>query len=186
MKTKQSKNTESNQETNNHHIIIRHFKTKNDKIDYNKCYDEAKPYVKFIKTYVEKYGIYEIELRTSSYERTLMTSLIIYITLKDYLPHLVIEKPKIYKYLERQTNKLKQKEVINHFKKHNLTNNKLVINITHSSIYLKVFTGLIMGLSEENIDIDKLIQERHIHSHSLSYLTDINDEVKYSFNIKME
>ena len=49
--------------TGNHHIIIRHFKTKNDKINYSKCYDESKPYIKFIKSYIEKNNIKEIEFQ---------------------------------------------------------------------------------------------------------------------------
>ena len=185
---KSNPNTHPHDNTNeNHHIIIRHFKTKNDKIDYTKCYDEAIPYIKFIKAYIEKNNITEIEFNTSTYDRTLMTSLILFIELSDSLDHNYnITKPVSNKYLERQTNHMKQQSIVNHFKSKYKTKGKLIISVTHSSIYLKVFTGLIIGMNESDVDIDSIIEEKHIHSHSLSYLTDRGDEVKYGFNIKME
>ncbi len=185
-KPKSIPNTHSNTEEN-HHIIIRHFKTKNDKIDYTKCYEEAIPYIKFIKSYIEKNNITEIEFNTSIYDRTLMTSLILFIELSESVgDKYYIKKPVVSKYLERQTNHIKQQNVINYFKSKYKTKGKLIISITHSSIYLKVFTGLIIGMNNDNVDIDTIVQEKHIHSHSLSYLTDKGDEVKYGFNIKME
>ncbi len=187
-KPKSIPNTQSNNNTEeNHHIIIRHFKTKNDKIDYTKCYDEAIPYIKFIKAYIEKNNITEIEFNTSLYDRTLMTSLILFIELSDSVGNNYdITKPVVSKYLERQTNHLKQQNVVNHFKSKYKTKGKLIISVTHSSIYLKVFTGLITGMNGDKVDIDSIAKEKHIHSHSLSYLTDKGDEVKYGFNIKME
>ncbi len=187
-KPKSIPNTQSNNNTEeNHHIIIRHFKTKNDKIDYTKCYDEAIPYIKFIKAYIEKNNITEIEFNTSLYDRTLMTSLILFIELSDSVGNNYdITKPVASKYLERQTNHLKQQGVVNHFKSKYKTKGKLIISVTHSSIYLKVFTGLITGMNGDKVDIDSIAKEKHIHSHSLSYLTDKGDEVKYGFNIKME
>ncbi len=187
-KSKSIPNTQSNNNTEeNHHIIIRHFKTKNDKIDYTKCYDEAIPYIKFIKAYIEKNNITEIEFNTSLYDRTLMTSLILFIELSDSVGNNYdITKPVVSKYLERQTNHLKQQNVVNHFKSKYKTKGKLIISVTHSSIYLKVFTGLITGMNGDKVDIDSIAKEKHIHSHSLSYLTDKGDEVKYGFNIKME
>ena len=41
-------------------------------------------------------------------------------------------------------------------------------------------------MNGDKVDIDSIAKEKHIHSHSLSYLTDKGDEVKYGFNIKME
>jgi hypothetical protein len=188
VKSKSHPNTHTNSNTNeNHHIIIRHFKTKNDKIDYTKCYEEAIPYIKFIKAYIEKNNITEIEFNTSTYDRTLMTSLILFIELSYSLGNNYnIAKPIVNKYLERQTNHMKQQVVVNHFKSKYKTKGKLIISVTHSSIYLKVFTGLIIGMNEGDVDIDSIAEEKHIHSHSLSYLTDGGDEVKYGFNIKME
>ena len=181
-------NIHSHSNTNeNHHIIIRHFKTKNDKIDYTKCYNEAIPFIKFIKAYIDKNNIKEIEFNTSIYDRTLMTALILFIELSDSLGHnYYIKKPVSSKYLERQTNQMKQQVIVNHFKSKYKTKGKLIISVTHSSIYLKVFTGLIIGMNEDDVDIDSIAQEKHIHSYSLSYLTDKGDEVKYGFNIKMD
>ena len=44
-------NMKSKDNVNNHHVIIRHFKTRNDKINYSRCYDEATPYIDFLKSY---------------------------------------------------------------------------------------------------------------------------------------
>ena len=183
--TKKSKDLDNI--NHNHHIIIRHFKTKNDKLNYSKSYNEAVPYINFLKSYIEKYNINEVIIYTSSYERTLMTSLIIYIELKEILNHKIyIQKPVLNKYLERQTNKTKHQSIVNHFKSAYNSKGVLVINITHSSIYLKVFHGLLQGMNNEDLDINKIVDDTHIHSHSLSFLTDISSEVKYGFNIKME
>lgn len=180
-------NIKSNDNVNNHHIIIRHFKTKNDKINYSRCYEEATLYINFLKLYIEKYDINEIEIETSSYERTLMTSLIIYIELQEQLNNKIhIHKPKLNKYLERQTDKTKQQSILNYFKSYSNTKGKLIIKITHSSIYLKIFHGLLQGINNKEINIKKITDNTHIHSHSLSFITDIGDEIKYAFNIKME
>ena len=118
-----------------------------------------------------------------------MTSLIIYIELKDQLNYKIhIHKPNLNKYLERQTDKTKQQSILNHFKSDSNTNTKgkLIIKITHSSVYLKIFHGLLQGINKKDINIKKITDNTHIHSHSLSFITDINNEVKYAFNIKME
>jgi hypothetical protein len=173
-----------NQELN-HHIIIRHFKTHNNRIDYTNSYKEAIPYVNFIKKYVSKFGIKEIEIRTSPLERTLMTSLILYIKLKD-TEGLNIHKPRINKYLERDPTKSKQEVLMKHFKSNYKTDNKLIISITHSSVYARIFLGLMSGMSKEIINMKDLTKEKKIHAHSLSFLTDINNEIKYGFNILMD
>lgn len=169
----------------NHHIIIRHFKTKDDKINYSKCYLEAIPYIKFIKSYINKYNIQEVEIYTSSYDRTLITSLILYIELNELFENIIIQKPVLNKNLDREVNSLKHQLIINNFKSNYKTKGKLHINITHSSVYLKVFSGLLMGMND-NVDINKVINDTYIHTHSLSYLSDLDKEVKYGFNIKME
>lgn len=169
----------------NHHIIIRHFKTHNNKIDYTNSYKEALPYINFIKKYISKFGINEIEIRTSPLERTLITSLILYIKIKD-IEGINIHKPRINKYLERDPSKERQDSILKHFKSNYKTENKLIINITHSSVYSRVFTSLMSGMSKETIHLKDITNEKKIHAHSLSFLTDINNEVKYGFNLLME
>lgn len=169
----------------NHQILIRHFKTKDDKINYSKCYLESIPYIKFIKSYIDKYNIHEVEIHTSSYERTLITALILYIELSELFKNITVQKPVLNKFLDRQINSLKHPVILNNFKCNYKTKGKLFINITHSSIYIKVFSGLLLGMNE-NVDINKVINDTYIHTHSLSYLSDLDKEVKYGYNFKME
>lgn len=172
-------------EEKNHHIIIRHFKTHNNRIDYTNSYKEANPYINFIKKYINKFGIKDIEIYTSSLERTLMTSLILYIKIKD-IDGINIHKPRINKYLERDPSKQKQDLILKHFKSNYKTQNKLVINITHSSVYSRVFTSLMSGMNDENVNLKEITNDRTIYAHSLSFLTDIGSDIKYGFNLLME
>jgi len=172
-------------EENNHHIIIRHFRTHNNKIDYTNSYKEAIPYINFIKRYINKFGIKDIEIRTSPLERTLITSLILYVKFKD-MEGINIHKPRINKYLERDPSKQKQDLILKHFKSNYKTQNKLVINVTHSSVYSRVFTSLMSGMNDENVNLKDITSNRKIHAHTLSFLTDIGSDIKYGFNLLME
>lgn len=172
-------------EEKNHHIIIRHFKTYNNRIDYINSYKEAIPYINFIKKYINKFRIKDIEIYTSSLERTLITSLILYIKIKD-IDGINIHKPRINKYLERDPSKQKQDLILKYFKSNYKTQNKLVINITHSSVYSKVFIALMSGMNDENVNLKEITNDRRIHAHSLSFLTDIGSDIKYGFNLLME
>jgi hypothetical protein len=179
-----TQNPKPNQEQN-HHIIIRHFKTHNNKIDYTNSYKESIPYINFIKKYISKFNINEIEIRTSPLERTLITSLILYIKIKD-MEGINVHKPRINRYLERDPSKQRVESILKHFKSNYKTGNKLVINITHSSVYSRVFTSLMTGMSSENVNLKDISNEKKIHAHSLSFLTDTGSEIKYGFNLLME
>ncbi len=196
-KNKDNKNKDSKNKDNkitkekikynpNHQIVIRHFKTEsNERIDYTHSYKEAEPYINFIKKYISKFGIKEIDIKTSPLERTLMTSLILYIKLSDIVG-LTVHKPRIEKYLERDPSKNKLDQTFKKFKNDYKTDGKLVINITHSSVYSTVFLGLMSGMNNENTKLSDITNNKKIHHHSLSFLADIDSEVKYGFNILME
>jgi hypothetical protein len=175
-------------ELNNHQIIIRHFKTHHNKINYSNSYKEAVPYINFINKYINKYNITDIEIITSPLERTLMTSLIIYIKLCD-TNNIKIHKPKISKYLERDPSKERNNSIKKYFNKNYKSAGNLVLNITHSSIYSTVFTGIISGMNDninDKINIDDIVKNKKISEHSLSFINDCNNKIKYGFNLKME
>lgn len=180
-----NKTPSNNKSEQNHQLIIRHFKTLNNKIDYTNSYKEAIPYINFIKKYINKFGIKEIEIRTSPLERTLITSLILYIKIKD-IEGITVHKPRINKYLERDPSKKRQESINKYFKSNYKTENKLIINVTHSSVYAKVFTSLMSGMSTDEINLKDISNEKRIHAHSLSFLTDIGSDIKYGFNLLME
>lgn len=184
-KTKSTKPKSKSKSNMNHQMVIRHFKTHHNRINYPQSYKEAIPYINFIKKYMEKFSLKEIVIKTSPIERTLMTSLILYIKLKE-LDIYDINKPIIDKNLERDPTKEKKDNIINHYKKNYDSGEKLVINVTHSSVYSNLFVGLMSGMNEADIKLKDISDEKRIHAHSLSFLTDYKDEVKYGFNILME
>ena len=42
------------------------------------------------------------------------------------------------------------------------------------------------GMSTDEINLKDISNEKRIHSHSLSFLTDIGSDIKYGFNLLME
>jgi hypothetical protein len=174
-------NNNIKQEDNNHQIIIRHFKTHNNKINYKDSYDEATPYINFITKYIKKYGIKKIKIKTSPIERTLLTALVLYIKIKD-IENISVSKPVIDENLVRDPLQKNKDSIIKYYKKNYKTKSRLVINITHSSTYPQVFTGLMQGMNIYN----NITNIAKIHTHSLSYITDYNNKKKYGYNYKME
>lgn len=166
---------------NIHHILIRHFKTKNEQIDYNNSYDEAEPYVKFILNYVKKYHINEISILSSSAERTLLTGLVLFIKLEQdqHLKNIIIEKPKIDEKLFRDPTHSNVENTQDYYKNYSdFSNNKLIIHITHSSVYRVIFEGILSTFEDNQEVIKKITRERRIHSNSLSYINNIKKNNK--------
>ena len=168
-------------------IIIRHFKTQNNKIDYKNSYEEAKPYILFIKKYVEQNNIKEIDIYTSPQERTLITSLVIHMYLRD-LKNIVIHKPRINEHLNRDPLKRKIDSLLQYFSSHIKTNeNKLTINVTHSSVYSTIFVGLLCGTNNEcSHKYDSMYVKKKIHEHSLSWIKSNTNKNDFDFNMRME
>ncbi len=186
-------NEYNNYENNNnpcYQIVIRHFKTYRNKINYKNNYDEARPYVSMIKKYIDMNGIKEIFIYTSPQERTIITSLVLHMYLRDF-QNVTVHKPKINDNLDRDPNKKNISGIYNYFynysKNHSSQNKKLFIHVTHSSVYSAVFLGLLCGTNNECPNsLEHLVNNKRIHSHSISWIKYFNGKMDFDFNIKME
>lgn len=172
-----------------HLLLIRHFRTDSDnKIDYVNSPKEAEPYIHFIIEYIKSNNIELVEIFSSPQDRTFLTSIILSNILKDSkdLNKIQINYPLINKMIDRDPSKERVEDTQKYFKKILKNNNfyiknKLVIYITHSSIYYNIFKSIIDLLSGNN----KLDIKQRIHRNSLSWIRFIDKKLKYNFNIQM-
>lgn len=213
-----------------HTFLIRHFKTKNEQINYSGAYDEAQLYIDNIMKCVELNNIKHIDIFVSDTERTLLTSLVIYIKLNEAIKNLqisnninklinlnlnnsklsdtssetnsdinpeiqecdiIINKPNIDHNLFRDPQKIRQKEIKRYFKKcnkkydkSNINNHKMIINITHSSVYKTIFEGFLNGLNADIDQINEIRKIKRIHANGMSYINNF-DKTNFYFNKNM-
>lgn len=169
-----------------HNILIRHFKTKDESIDYANSYNEASLYIKFITKYMKKYKLTKINMYTSSTERTLLTSLILYICLYEKSDNnFIINKPIIDVKLYRDPTRERREEISRYYKNFHSDNKTLNIHVTHSSTYKSIFIGLLENIISNQNEIKSITEESKIHSNTLSYVNDISNKHKYAFNISL-
>ena len=134
---------------NTHIMLLRHFKTKNDTIIYNKCLDQAQIIYKYIRRYSKKYNIENINIYISPKDRTVITGLFIYIALKN-LKDIDVNYPIINKHLNRDPSKKHKKDIIKYFKKINHdVSNTLSIYVSHSSSCANIFNGLMQSITKQ-------------------------------------
>ena len=174
-------------------IIIRHFKTVNDKknkeekIIYKDAFEQSKPFIKFIKKYVDKYNkINKIKFISSPQDRTIMTGLIISTILKsdiieNRIKKIIIEDPIIEEVIDRDPHKKKHIitcKVLKEQISKEYDENTLYIFITHSSLIYNTFSCLLNSYLKDKIEF---FAEK-IHSYSLSYIIKSNNKISYEFN----
>ena len=170
-------------------IIIRHFKTSHNKINYENCYKEAGPYIEFINKYIKDHDINEIYIYTSAQDRTFITGLVICAELQLHKSNnIFISNPIINKNIDRDPFKKHKKSIAKYFstnvKKYcnNDNSNKLIIYVTHSSVYYTIFKSIVDTLkNKDSINISS----RRIHYNSLSYISKNDKKIKYEFNLEM-
>jgi len=172
-------------------LILRHFKTEGkhqeEKIIYKDAFEQAKPFIQFIKKYIEKYNnVNRIVFVSSPQERTIMTGLILSSILKGEIIEQKMKKidiidPVIDKAIDRDPHKkkhvktckiLKQK-INNEYKE-----DDLYIFVTHSSLIYNTFKCLLNNFAKTEKDD---FSER-IHSFSVSSITKVNNRLTYEFN----
>ena len=160
-------------------MIIRHFKTeKDERINYNKSQEYIKYFIKIIKSYILDNKTKKIKIYTSDCDRTIITSLLIYIKLKDEL-NISILSPNTDIMLNRDPNKKKYPEIKKYFNDYVFNENELIIFFTHSSIY----THLLNSILENKIDNFKHIcNKKRVHSFSISHIG-YKKNINYKFNI---
>ena len=173
------------------HCVIRHFKTLKgtEQINYTDSYSEAEPYIKKLKELINDNKIELVKIKSSPQDRAILTSLILYIKLKDILTQnsIKIVKPEVEKYLDRDPSKKNTEKIKQFFIKYCSKKSKsekvIVINITHSSVYHTVYKAMFDGMTGKN---NKEPKKTHIHGNSISYIEYINDKtVNWEFNIPM-
>lgn len=173
-------------------IIIRHFKTTNnknkeEKIIYEDAFDQAKPFINFINKYINKYDkIDKIKFISSPQDRTIITGLIISSILKsdiieNKIKKIIIEDPIIEEVIDRDPHKKKHIttcKVLSKKISEEYDENTLYIFITHSSLIYNTFSCLLNSHLKNKLDN---FAEK-IHSYSLSYIVKRNNKITYEFN----
>lgn len=167
-------------------IIIRHFKTCNERINYEESLIISDNFIKKIIEHMEYNNINDIIIYTSDTDRTIVTALILVVKLKDY--NINVKFPQIENNLNRDPFHERIEITQNYFDNFKFDNNKLVIFITHSSVYEYLYKILLLKLSnkilKDNIfDLKK--NNTRIFSYSMSYINLKNDKLKSKFNIDM-
>jgi len=161
-----------------HIMLLRHFKTKDDVIIYNKCVEQATRLFRYISKYVKKNNIENINIYISPKDRTVITGLFMYITLKN-IENVNVNLPIINKHLNRDPSKKHKHDIIKYFKNLDHTNN-LTLYISHSSSCANIFNGLLQSIT--NKKPDKTYNKVRLHSLSISTITYKNDKLKFQFN----
>lgn len=95
-----------------HIMLLRHFKTKDDVIIYNKCVEQATRLFRYIRRYVKKHNIRKINIYISPKDRTVITGLFMYIVLSN-IKNVTVNLPVVNKHLNRDPSKKNKEKIIN-------------------------------------------------------------------------
>lgn len=167
-----------------HIIILRHFKTKNNKVNYDNSYEESEAYIKFIYSYIKKHKIKNIIFECSPQDRTWITCLTLYTILRTKSNEYSMELPTVNEILDRDPQKIKKGLINNYYvdkKKQKNDDKTLIIYGTHSSVYQTIFNSVISQYSNST-----KIRNEKIHSNSLSFITINKASIQYGFNLNMK
>ena len=167
-------------------LVVRHFKTDSrDRINYPKVNYEASRYVDHIIDYINKFGIEKIEFHSSPHDRTFLTSCVLSNILKDRIK-ITIENPICTNEINRDPLKKRKNEIYTYFKElirnGYFSEKKLVIYVTHSSVYKTIVNSIIQCVSKTDKIDDR---DWYIHSYSMSHITYHDGKLKYSYNRDM-
>lgn len=156
-------------------FVVRHLSTVDERINYDKSYKEIRSTVKSIRKVAKDYNVEDIKIYTSSEDRTLLTSLILYIKLKEKMPEVKIRKPELNSMIERDPKRSRSESIKKYFKEKNKFKDskkspKIIIYVTHSSCYRNICRGLILGITVDIKDIEAMLKEMYICDHAVSLI----------------